>query len=252
MIRCFAALRQPGVHRRYVGWHAVVLPGMFALLGPALHWSGADFALSRLWFDSASGQFVGQDVRWLELLGHRLAKSAVLALWGLLLVAAVAARWWPAWRPHRGVLWRTVLAMALGPAVVAGLKDINTAACPWSLVEFGGSAVYHLDWFVSRAEAGRCFPGGHAAGGFSLIALAFAGRLTGHPRLERWGLWAALLVGGLFSGVRMLQGAHFASHNLWSAALDWWLAMLVFAPALCAHTTPAIAPMPSPTDLKTI
>jgi len=241
------ALRQPGPHRAYLWWHALLLPGLFALIGTALHVSGADMGLSRLVFDSTAGQFLAQDSRWVELLGHRLAKSAVLAVWVLLLAAAVAARWWPALRPHRGVLWRTALAMALGPTVVAALKDINTAACPWSLTEFGGSAVYHLDWFVSRAEAGRCFPGGHAAGGFSLIALAFAGRLTGQARLERWGLWAALLVGGLFSVIRMLQGAHFASHNLWSAALDWWLAMLVFAPALVAAR-----PVSSSTDAKAV
>jgi membrane-associated PAP2 superfamily phosphatase len=169
----------------------------------------------------------------------------VLALWALLLAAALAAPWWPHLRAQRHLLWLTVLAMALGPAVVAGLKDINTVACPWDLSPFGGSASYRFEWFVSRAQAGRCFPGGHAAGGFSLVALVFAGRLSQWRELERWSLLATLVLGSLFGWVRLMQGAHFMSHNLWAAALDWWLALACFTPALLAqqrsaggHSTP--------------
>lgn len=243
MLRSSSASPGPATSpARFLLLHGLLLPGLLALTATWLHLSGWDMRLSAAWFDPASGGFPIRQWRWLELLGHRTAKSVVLALWGLLLAAAVASRWWPALRPHRRTLWLTVAAMALGPAVVAGLKDINTMACPWDLTAFGGSAPYRFEWFVSREAAGRCFPGGHAAGGFSLIALCFAGRLCGNPRLERLGLLAALLVGALFGFVRLVQGAHFASHNLWSAAIDWWLALACFAPSLLTmRSAPSVA-----------
>lgn len=218
--------------RAFLLVHALSWPLACIALATWLRHSGLDERLSAWWYDAQAQRFPARNWPWLELLGHRGAKSVLLAGWGLLLAAALAAPWVPALAKHRQVLWLTVLAMGLGPALVAGMKDINTHACPWDLKVFGGSADYSARWFVGRSEAGRCFPAGHAAGGFSLVALMFAGRAIGHRGLARWGLVAALLTGGLFTLVRTMQGAHFVSHSLWSAAIDWWVAGLFFWPLL--------------------
>lgn len=231
-------------HRSFLLVHALLWPLALVLLASWLRASGWDDRLSALWFDTSTQRFTARDWPTLELYGHRLAKSVLLTGWFLMLAAALAAPWVPALTRHRRLLWVTVAAMGLGPAVIAGLKDINTHACPWDLKAFGGSADYSARWFVSRAEAGRCFPGGHAAGGFSLVALAFAGHALGRRDLAWGGFAAALIVGSLFSGVRWVQGAHFMSHNLWSAALDWWLAIAVFAPLLLRPSDVATHPTP--------
>jgi membrane-associated PAP2 superfamily phosphatase len=232
-----------GVPRRpdaaFWAWHALLLPLACVLLAQWLRHSGWDERLSAAWFDPATQRFTARGWPWLELLGHRVAKSLLLALWGLGVVAALVAPWVPALARHRRLLWTTVLAMGLGPALVALLKDINTHPCPWDMKGFGGSAEYSARWFVSRAEAGRCFPSGHAAGGFSLVALVFAARSLGQPRLERWALLATCGVGLIFSLVRTAQGAHFVSHSLWSAAIDWWVALLVFATLWLRPAAPA-------------
>lgn len=215
-------------------WHALLIPGALALAGYAAHTSGWDLRISAWCFDAASGTFPAKASATLELLGHKLAKSAMLLLWGLLLAAAVATRWLPKLQPHRRTLWLTVAAMALGPSLVVVLKDINTMGCPWDLTEFGGNAHYRVAWFVGRAESGRCFPGGHAAGGFSAVALVFAAQHLRRPDWQRLALALTLVCGIGFSLVRVLQGAHFVSHNLWAAAIDWWAAAAVFAPALLA------------------
>lgn len=225
--------------------HGLILPLACVLLAQWLRRSGWDDRLSALWFDPDTQRFTARGWPWLELLGHRLAKSLLLGLWGLGVVAAVVAPWVPALARHRRLLWTTVLAMGLGPALVALLKDINTHPCPWDMKAFGGSAEYSARWFVSRAEAGRCFPSGHAAGGFSLVALVFAARSLGHRRLERWALLATVGVGLLFALVRTVQGAHFVSHSLWSAAVDWWVALLVFAPLWWRAAAPAPASSPA-------
>ena len=124
------------------------------------------------------------------------------------------------------------------------LMDISAFHCPWDLKSFGGFADYGSGWFVSPVQAGRCFPSGHAAGGFSLVALMFAGIAADHTRLRTIGLVAALCAGTAFSVVRIAQGAHFLSHNLWSAAIDWCAAALVFAPLLAHQARVRRAPSP--------
>jgi diacylglycerol kinase/membrane-associated PAP2 superfamily phosphatase len=193
---------------------------------------GVDEHLETLFFDARLAGFPARQWPWLEAIGHRVAKSAVLGVWLLLVAAALAAMTVPRWRAYSGLLWTTVAAMGLGPLVVVVLKELNAYRCPWDLAQFGGVAQATSGWFVSRVNAGRCFPSGHAAGGFSLVALGFAGIALGHRGLRRAGLGAAVAVGVAFSLVRMAQGAHFLSHNLWSAAIDWCAAALVFAPAI--------------------
>lgn len=212
----------------------LLLPLALAAFAIAFQETGLDTGLSTLFYDSRAQRFLLSANGWAELLGHRVGKSLVMAFWLLLVAAAVAAPLVPNLAVHRSLLWTMVLAMALGPVVVTLLKDINTHACPWSLKAFGGAADYSAHWFVPRVEAGRCFPGGHASGGFSLVALAFAGDFLRRPGLRRTGLLLGIGVGSAFSLLRVAQGAHFMSHNLWAAAIDLWMAALVFSPLTSA------------------
>ena len=165
----------------------------------------------------------------LELLGHRLAKSAVWIVWFVVLGAAIASHRVAAIAPYRRVLWATVAAIALGPLLVSLLKGVTGPRCPWDLVEFGGQSPPSAALFVRPAQAGRCFPSGHASGGYALFALYFAGAALGAARLRWVGLCLGLAAGTAFGAVRIVQGAHFLSHNLWSAAVAWGAAALVFA-----------------------
>ncbi len=234
-----------GPHRlRGLLWvHALVVPALIAALALALRACGWDQYLSEILFDPTRNQFPARGWLSLDLLGHRLAKSVVFALWFVLLATALAAPWVERLREHRAVLWATVLAMAAGPSLVVMLKSLNSIHCPWDLKQFGGTADMTTEWFVSAANAGRCFPGGHAAGGFSLAALYFAGTALGHTGLTRIGLALTVVTGLLFSAVRVIQGAHFVSHNLWAAAIDWWAAALIFA-FLAARTSSPKATCP--------
>ncbi|WYX38098.1 phosphatase PAP2 family protein [Achromobacter xylosoxidans] len=87
-------------------------------------------------------------------------------------------------------------------------------------------------WTWDRGKAGGALPSGHAGAGYSLLALYFAGWAVGRPGWRWWGLAAGIAAGLAFSAVRILQGAHFLSQTLWSAALMWLLAALFFWPVL--------------------
>jgi membrane-associated PAP2 superfamily phosphatase len=191
--------------------------------------TGIDHAIEGAFFDASLGAFPARAWPWLEIVGHRLAKSLVWLVWLLLLATSVASYRIEALARHRAVLWTTTAAMAAGPALVSTLKLFTGPRCPWDLKEFGGQADAAASLLTSMAEAGRCFPSGHSAGGFSLFAIHFAGIALRDARLRRIGLWTALAGGAVFSAVRMVQGAHFLSHALWAAVADWAVALAVFS-----------------------
>lgn len=93
------------------------------------------------------------------------------------------------------------------------------------------------------ANPGRCWPGGHASAGFSLLALFFVLR-DRKPRAARMTLLFALGLGTLFSLGRMLQGAHFLSHNLWTLLIDWVICVLSYRWLL--YRVPAGLPSDNP------
>ena len=226
---------------RFLVVHALLIPVAFAAAAVAVRSTGIDAHLSAYFFDPATNAFPARASIALELVGHRLARSAVVALWLTLLAFALAAPLMEEVQAVRAVLWTTLAAMVLGPALVTLLKNINSIQCPWNLKQFGGYAEIGGRWFVAASGAGHCFPSGHAAGGFSLIALRFAGIAAGNARLRALGLAAALIAGTAFSAVRIVQGAHFLSHNLWSAAIDWCAAALAFTPLLASRHAASMA-----------
>jgi membrane-associated PAP2 superfamily phosphatase len=219
---------------RFFLLHVLLIPGGLVLVALVARYCGLDALITTAFFDPISGTFPARTSSALETLGHRFAKSAVLALWLTLLAAALAAPFLGRLACHRATLWTAAAAMALGPTVVATLKNVNAYHCPWDLKQYGGYADLVQDWFVSAADIGRCFPGGHAAGGFCLVAIAFAGLASGDRRLSLIGLVSALVAGSAFSAVRIVQGAHFLSHNLFSAAIDWCACALCFLPLFIA------------------
>lgn len=227
---------------RRAGWSLLwLLP--LPLLADA---SGLDLWLERRYFDAARADFPWRHVAWLDMLMHeglRLLLALPAAGVLVLLLAAWAA---PASVPGAG--WRRprllaylLLALLAGPVVVALLKQVSVQACPWSLAAFGGSRPYAslLAGPVLRWHAtGKCWPGAHASGGFAL--LAFVPVLSGRRRLLMLG--AAVLLGMAMGWTRMMQGAHFLSHNLWSAWICWATTLAAFA--LVRPLRPGSAPTP--------
>jgi len=59
------------------------------------------------------------------------------------------------------------------------------------------------------------------------LALFFALR-DRRPRTARIALVVALGLGAVFSLGRMMQGAHFLSHNLWTLLFDWLIGVLCY------------------------
>lgn len=184
-----------------------------------------DFVIAHWAYDPQAG-FIGRHSWFLEDILHDRAKQAVIAIGVLAIVGFVLSLLVGRWRAWRRPLGYLVLAMGLSTSYVTPLKALTGVHCPWSLSEFGGEETYTplLSSRAATEHPGRCWPGGHAGAGFALLALFFVLR-DRRPGLARAALAVALILGITFSVGRMLQGAHFFSHNLWTALFDWLISL---------------------------
>lgn len=141
---------------------------------------------------------------------------------------------------HRQFLWIFV-AMVISTSAISLLKHLSIHSCPWDITAYGGREPW-IPLFGNLpigAKYGHCFPGGHASGGFALIAIYFGFR-DSLPKLAKAGLILGVTIGFVMGWGQMMRGAHFMSHNLWTAWIVWMLLLvqyLVWSPQAFVHKT---------------
>ena len=113
-----------------------------------------------------------------------------------------------------------LIAMLACVLVVWWLKASTGVYCPWSVSYFSGDHALREPTWSWVFQDRRCWPSGHSGTGFCLLALFFALR-DKYPQLARKTLVAVLLLGTICSLTRIVQGAHFLSHTLATALIDW-------------------------------
>lgn len=204
--------------RLTVGSLGAIIP-VFAMAG-IVEASGLDLALQDRFFDPAGKQWLidarSAGGRFFFYTGPKFLLASFAGCLIALLVGPeswrqrTSERGWFASRKHLFC----VLACAAGiPLTVSFLKATSGVFCPSELQRYGGSAPYRSP-FAPRAEgepSGRCWPAGHASGGFALLALLPASR---DKRRVRQVTYLGLAAGFLMGGYQMLKGAHFLSHTL--------------------------------------
>ncbi len=141
-----------------------------------------------------------------------------------LIVLLTAGRNRPVVRSHREGLWVVVLSMILVPLSVSMLKAATLIPCPKNLVVFGGdlphaSLLSQLFGNELSSANKKCFPAGHASGGFALMSLYF---LFDSRKARRQAVWFALANGWLMGVYKMAIGDHFLSHTLMSMLIAWF------------------------------
>ncbi len=218
-------------------WFTLPLTVMALLL--VLDPTPVDVAISNLFYEPGVG-FIGRHSFFLEDILHDRAKQAVIVIGVLAIVGFLISLLPTRFRQYRRSLGYLVLAMALCTSLVTPLKRLTNVQCPWSLQQYGGDQV-HTPLLSARPPSdkpGRCWPGGHASSGFSLLALFFMLR-DRRPRAARAALIVALSLGTIFSIGRTMQGAHFMSHNLWTLLFDWCISLMCYR--LILYRQPVLA-----------
>ena len=186
---------------------ALAALALFAEFGPL------DHAVAQAFYDPGTARFPARDGVLATI--HNVQTWAVVAF-GLLLLPLPFRR-----APRRAVVY-VLACIAVTTLGVGALKRVSPVECPWSLTEFGGGQAFkHV--FATQptdAHAGHCAPGAHSSGAFALVGLFVLLR----QRRHRAAVPVLLAVSGLglsFSLCQWARGAHFPSHDLWTACIAW-------------------------------
>lgn len=173
-----------------------------------------DLKIIQHWM-SSTGEFPLKNHWALSVLGHHYVKYililsdlAILALW----IHSYKKNLAPSIKWQYGYFFIMII---LSTSLIGFLKSQSDHACPWDMTI---ATTTHFIWNFNLSN-GHCFPGGHASAGFALMAGYFAFR-NDQPKRAYFYLISGLILGFAMGWAQMMRGAHFLSHNLWTA---WWI-----------------------------
>ena len=207
----------------------VVLPVVLLLAASLFaQFTRVDFLVLDPLFDFDSQQWWYGESWWANTLIHEWGKNLI----ALIFLAAFFI-WLGSWIFRRGHLprWRyqagyVALAIVLTTSLVGLNKRLSNVDCPRDLAHYNGDRpfVHIFSDKPNELPHGYCFPGGHSSGAFSLLALYFL-FYPRHRRLARLSLGLVLVLGAIYAGGQWVRGAHFPSHDIWSAAIGWYVSL---------------------------
>ncbi|MEQ1600101.1 MAG: phosphatase PAP2 family protein [Methylotenera sp.] len=200
--------------------------------------TGLDQALIAPYFDIATQSFPLKHQVFLEKFMHTGLKYcmifiAITSLWAGLQANIHEASGASVFKKIIGnsqkqFIWLFV-SMVASTSVISLLKSVSIHGCPNDLTLYGGELplLALFEHLPAGVAAGHCFPGGHASGGFALMAFYFAFR-EAKPKFASVMLALALVLGFSMGWAQMMRGEHFLSHNLWTAWLVWAVLVVLF------------------------
>jgi len=212
-------------------WRHIRVPlVLFAILAPLFAFTHADLRIAHaVFFNAPRGEWVGNADWWTNQFIHQGGTWFVRSL----VVAALIVAVWGTF-DRRIAEWRKpalyfAVSVILAVGSVGALKTVTNKDCPRDLTEFGGARAY-VPLFAHRPPElrdARCFPAAHASAGYALLALYFM-FLGRNRRWARRGLATGVLTGLIFGISQQSRGAHFISHDLWSAFIVWTVALSTY------------------------
>lgn len=130
-------------------------------------------------------------------------------------------------KEYRSGLLIVWLSVAIVPFVIGLLKATTNVPCPCDSLYFGGNYPYikALDSMPQEIlKKFKCYPAGHASGGFALMSLFF---LFKSRRNKILALTVALTIGWSMGLYKMFLGDHYLSHTIITMLLSWLLILII-------------------------
>ncbi len=214
---------------RFWLYHCLVPLAFFVFLATLFEFSNIDLALSDRFYDFTNSRWFLHDAWWTEQLIHSGGRKLILVIALAALTAWGLSFRLSALRPWRRAALYFVLSIGIGTGLVALGKATTNRHCPWDYDRYGGSVPYVrlFEQNPPGCSRGNCFPAGHASGGFAMMSGYFI-FYKRNRRLAIGILVLGLALGSLFGFAQVARGAHFVSHNIWTAAICWFAALLLY------------------------
>ena len=135
-------------------------------------------------------------------------------------------------KPWRPIAWALSLNLILGSGLITHtlLKELWGRPRPRQVIEFGGPQQFRPFYspkFEKAPEPSRSFPSGHSTTGFYFFCFYFIGKRYRKNWLAYAGVSVGLILGGLLSWARIVQGGHFISDVLIACLIMWLTAAFV-------------------------
>ena len=157
------------------------------------------------------------------------AKKALIIFASTILIGSIIFFKSPLVQKYKRGIAVVIISAILVPVTIGGLKKVTNMPCPKDEIRYGGTypktAVWkhYKDTNLSKKHI-KCWPAGHASGGFALLSLIF---LFKSKRAKKLALLSAILVGWSMGGYKMLIGDHFLSHTIITMLMAWLLILIV-------------------------
>jgi lipid A 4'-phosphatase len=181
-----------------------------------------DRSVAQRFYQDAQGWYLEKQPLWVWLHDYGTIPGIVLTL-------AALITWGAGFYFHTLTQWRKpCLVVVLTTIVAAGLlvnavlKQYWGRPRPSQTIEFGGKWEYRPIFPPGTPGKGASFPCGHCTMGFVFLSMVAFRRRS--KVLAYGGVAVGIVLGGLLSAARVVQGAHFLSDIIWSLGIIWMVA----------------------------
>ncbi len=174
-----------------------------------------DMYLIQPWID-ATGHFPYRDHWVLKKINHGIIKDIIIVIYTVIFITWCASFKVEKLKAKRWYLGYLFWVSIIAAGAIGIIKSHSAHACPWNMTV---PTTTGFEWDFS-AKKGHCFPGGHAATGFMIMTGFFVFRLS-NKKLAYICLFAGIILGLVMGWGQMMRGAHFFSHNIWTAWVIW-------------------------------
>ena len=185
-----------------------------------IHYSDLDIKFQSLFFNfETKAWWIDKNDQAIKFIFYRLPKYCIV-IYGICLIG------WAFFEKDKIIrkkIFFLISSLVLIPLTVALLKHYSPIICPVHIVEFGGDAkhISPLDIFkegVFFKNNGKCFPAGHASGGFSMLALYFVMQTR---RSKLIALLGGLTLGAIMGMYQITKGVHYLSDTVATLAIAY-------------------------------
>ena len=193
-------------------------------------WMGIDVAFQDYFYHFDTQQWlIDKDNPILRLIFYDGIKKVFILFVLSLLITLLFFRHTKTVQEYKQGLLIVLLSCLIVPLVVSALKATTNIPCPKDINHYNGNYPYvtiltsYPKDFQQQGKI-KCFPAGHASGGFALLSLFF---LFKTKRNKRVALISVMILSWSIGTYKMLIGDHFLSHTVVTMLLAWLLILLI-------------------------
>ena len=208
-----------------------LLATLFLLISTILFFtfSNVDIVIQDLFFDRTTAHWIlGHDDEPYKFIFYDGIKKLLILVAVSFLFSLIFFRKKEFIKRYKKGILVVIFSAILVPLIVGALKKETNMPCPKNEIHYGGiypkTAIWEAYPKEFKASKIRCWPAGHASGGFALLSLFFLFK-SRQNRVKA--LVFALTVGWSMGIYKMLIGDHFLSHTIITMLLAWLIVLLV-------------------------